>query len=370
MNIKDLPTPSMVVDLDKMEKNIKKFHDLAKENNKEIWPMTKTHKSTEIMKMQLDMGATGLLCGTLDECEAAESIGAKNIMFAYPVSEEQSIKRVINLAKNVDGFICRQDNLEVMEKLNAAAKDAGVTVNYTVIIDVGLHRFGIQPETAVDFVKEAQEFSNLEFLGISTHPGHVYSAEGEDELPPFINDEVEKMQQVRKDLKDAGIDVEMVTVGSTPTYFGAIDAEGIDIYHPGNYIFLDAIQVSLGVATEDDCAFTVLGTITSHPAEDTYVMDTGSKCLGLDAGAHGNEAIVGHGIMVGHEDAIIQGLSEEVGKISAKNGELELGERVEIIPNHSCSSANNTSFIYGHRNGTIEKAIEVNIRGNSQNFFK
>lgn len=366
MNLKNLPTPAMVVDLDILEKNIKNFHSLAKDNNKEIWPMTKTHKSKEIMRMQLDAGAKGLLCGTIDECEAAAQIGAQNIMYAYPASDEISIDRIISLNNKVDNFIIRLDSHKQMEKLNDKLEKP---LKYSVKVDVGLHRFGVDPSDIVSFVKEAKTYNNLEFVGISTHPGHVYGASSPEEVEKFVDDEVQIMQKARKDLEDAGISVEFVSVGSTPTYKGAIGAEGIDIYHPGNYIFFDAIQISLGSATIEDCAFSVLASIASNPRDGQYIMDAGSKCLGLDKGAHGVASVSGHGLIKGHEGALVDGLSEEVGKIMASQGEFEIGDRIQIIPNHTCSSANGTDYIYGYRNGKIEKTIEVDIRSNSNKFF-
>ena len=96
-------------------------------------------------------------------------------------------------------------------------------------------------------------------------------------------------------MRKAGIEPEMVSSGSTPTFALSIDDPNIEIYHPGNYVFNDCIQMSNGSATEDDCALTVLATVISHPSEGLYICDAGAKCLGLDQGAHGNSAIIGFG---------------------------------------------------------------------------
>src|SRR5690554_865316 len=122
--------------------------------------MIKTHKSTEMTKILQDAGATGFLCGTLDECEGLCDMGVKNIMYAYPVASEINIKRVIELAKKCN-FIIRLDNLEGAKMLNTAAESQGVKVNYTIIVDSGLNRFGIEPEKAVDFANSLKVLNGL-----------------------------------------------------------------------------------------------------------------------------------------------------------------------------------------------------------------
>ena len=109
MTIHELQTPAILLNLDYMEHNLKKYCDAAAKSGKQIWPMIKTHKSTELARLQTEYGCTGFLCGTLDEAEAMAADGAKNVMYAYPVSTEVSIARVVKLAKACSGFIIRID---------------------------------------------------------------------------------------------------------------------------------------------------------------------------------------------------------------------------------------------------------------------
>lgn len=128
----------------------------------------------------------------------------------------------------------------------------------------------------------------------------------------------------------------------------------------------DAIQLSTETATEQECALRVLASVISHPSERVYICDAGSKCLGLDQGAHGNTSIKGYGIVKGHPELTVAGLSEEVGKLHVY-GEttLKVGDRIEIIPNHSCSSANLTNFLVGVRGDEVDHLISVDVRSNS-----
>lgn len=361
----NLQTPCILLDLDILERNIKSYQEVCDRYGKELWPMVKTHKSTEIAKMQYDAGAKGFLCGTLDECEYLYKKGINNIMYAYPVANPVNIQRVIKLAEKCN-FIIRLDNYDVAATLDEASKKADIKLNYTVIIDSGLHRFGISPNEIVLFVKFLEKFENLKFVGISTHPGHVYGAKDVKELDQYSHEEKDSINIALNKLKAANFSVSVVSSGSTPTYFRSVDDEQIQIYHPGNYVFHDNIQMSIGTATEKDCALTVLATVISHSSEETFIIDAGSKTLGLDKGGHGNTNIKGYGYIKDYPELSIKSLSEEVGIIYCEDTtNIKVGDKIEIIPNHACSVANLTSYLIGYRKDKVEKFIEVDIRGNS-----
>lgn len=366
MNINELYTPAILLNLDYMEHNLKKYCDAAAAHGKQIWPMIKTHKSTELAKLQMEYGCTGFLCGTLDEAEAMAAAGVQNIMYAYPVATAVSIGRVVKLAAQCSNFIIRIDGLDAARAINDGAKEAGVQVNYTIIIDSGLHRFGVKPENVVALADELKQMDHLVFKGISTHPGHVYGASCEADVAQYVVDERKSVAVAADALRNAGYELEVISSGSTPTFWGALEDENIGIYHPGNYIFNDAIQLSTNTASEAECAMYVLASVISHPSEDLYICDAGAKCLGLDQGAHGNTSIKGFGVVKGHPELTVYSLSEEVGKFHVEgHTNLKVGDKVLIIPNHSCSTANLTSYYVGVRGETVERLIEVDIRGNS-----
>lgn len=365
MNINQLQTPAILLNLDSMEHNVKKYCDAAAKAGKQIWPMIKTHKSTELSRLQAEYGCTGFLCGTLDEAEAIQAAGFRNIMYAYPAATDVSIRRVTELAKKCN-FIIRIDGLDAACLINEAAKAASVIVNYTIIVDSGLHRFGVAPEKVVELADAMKELKNLHFCGISTHPGHVYGASCEADLPQYCKDEMEHIKIAADALRDAGYQLEIISSGATPTFWGSLEDENLMIYHPGNYIFNDAIQMSTNTATEDECALYVLASVISHPREDLFICDAGAKCLGLDMGAHGNASVKGHGVVKDHPELTVFSLSEEVGKIHADGPtDLKVGDKIIIIPNHSCSTANLTDYYIGVRGEEVERLIPVDIRGNS-----
>lgn len=365
MKKQDLQTPAIIVELDTLKNNIQIYQQEANKYHKDIWPMIKTHKSTELAKMQLEAGATGILCGTLDEVEAMAKIGVDKIMYAYPVASPQSIERVIKVTKESD-LIIRLDDLNAAKLINQAALRENVEVSYTIIINSGLGRFGIEPDNAVKFADSLKDLEGLKLRGISTHPGHVYSATKGDEVEKYVLAEKNSMRIAANALKEAGYELEYITSGATPTFWGAVDDENISVYHPGNYVFLDVIQMSLDIAKEDDCALTVLATIISNPRDGILICDAGSKCLGLDQGAHGNSSIKGYGRVKGHPEILVGSLSEEVGKLYYEGEtQLKVGDKIEIIPNHACSSANFTNYLITTSKDEVVGAINVDIRGNS-----
>ena len=229
------------------------------------------------------------------------------------------------------------------------------------------HRFGMPADAVVDFVKTLSSLKNLKFRGISTHPGQVYGCTTRAALEAVAKLEKDTMKKAADALAAAGFPCEIISSGSTPTFEIAVKDKTLNVSHPGNYTFFDNIQISLGTCGEDACSLRVLATVVSHPSEGFYLFDAGSKCLGLDQGAHGNSAIKGFGHVVGHPELTIVGLSEEVAKVKADGTcTLQVGDRVEIIPNHSCSTANNTGWYTCVRGDEIVDFIAVDARENSK----
>lgn len=363
-DIKDIYTPAILVDLDVVEHNLNKYAIMAQKYGKQIWPMTKTHKSSEFLKLQKEYGAMGYLCGTIDECEKAAELGMETVMYAYPVSTMTSISRLLRVAKKTR-LILRIDGIDAARQINIAAAENNQTIDYTIIVDSGLHRFGVPATEVVKLFHSLKEFSHLHFCGISSHPGHVYACKTSGEVPLYAEQEIDALHTAYELLRKNDIECEIVSSGSTPTFAQNLKDDVLQIYHPGNYIFNDCIQISTGTATEEECALTILTSIISHPSEELFLCDAGAKCLGLDQGAHGNTSVVGHGRIIGHPELVIDSLSEEVAKIHV-NGltSLKIGDKIRIIPNHSCSSANLTDYYVGVRGTKVDHLISVDIRGN------
>lgn len=340
MNINQIKTPAFLLDIDTLNHNISAFQTICDENGVGLWPMTKTHKSTEIATRQIDAGAEGFLAGTLAEVEALAKIGAKSICYAYPLANRANIQKIIALSKSTR-LILSIDGIEgagmVEEELSA--QDA--TMEYLLIINSGLNRFGIAPDETARFIGEMKALPHLKFLGIATHPGQVYACSDKEGVSKCVEEERAAIAVSLAQISSIGEKALIVASGSSPTMKESCLNKDITVQRPGNYVFFDRIQQSLGACEYSDCALTIFSTVISNPSEDVYIIDAGSKCFGLDLGAHGVSNIIGYGHSVKHPEITVLGLSEEVGKIKVSGGtKLSIGEKIRFIPNHSCSSAN------------------------------
>jgi len=362
--ISALSTPAILVDLDILEKNIKDTAIAAKGHGKELWPMLKTHKSLEIAQMQHNAGARGFLCGTIEEAQMlVERGGFKEIMLAYPVADRQNLQRCLKLCEKAN-LIFRVDSEETATLMNEAFGRAGKSANYVIKIDVGLNRFGVEPNKAGKLAKALGCYSNLNLIGISTHAGNVYSSKNTKDVKRRTLESLGFLHTAYESLRSYGYHLKMITAGSTPSFQYDIEDGLVTHVHPGNYVYYDAMQVALGVVTVERCALTVLVAVTSRPRDRNEVLiNAGVKVFSRDLGGHEIKVVKGYGIVKRFPKAEVKLLSEEVGLIDVKNEPgMKVGEEQEIIPNHSCVVNNNTSYLIGHRAGIVERLIAVDAR--------
>ncbi len=341
MKINDLCTPAFLLDVEVMNANINNYQKICTQNNIELWPMTKTHKSTYIAKQQIKSGTSNFLAGTLKEVEKLIEIGAKRIVYAYPLASEANFKKAISFLDKVD-FIFSIDNVVQGKMLNDLLIANNEKAKYLITVNSGLNRFGVLPKDISELQNNLNKFENIEFLGIQTHPGQVYGCSDEKQVENCVIEEKNAMEMAIENLVNIGFTPEIVASGSSPTFKSSCkNNKMINVQRPGNYVFFDRIQQSLGACTFKECALTVLATIVSNPSEGLYIIDAGSKAFGLDQGAHGVSNVVGFGYCKEYPNVIITSLSEEVGKIKADPKEgLKIGQKLRFITNHSCSTAN------------------------------
>ncbi|MGF2614540.1 D-TA family PLP-dependent enzyme [Rossellomorea vietnamensis] len=336
-----LDTPTLLLDYQKLLKNINEIASFAKENNLAYRPHIKTHKSVDIAKLQLQAGAVGITTATIPEAEAMAAGGIRDILIAHPISSPQKIKRCINLLERGVKLKIIVDSKEQLVYLQKELEHTPFTLEVWIKINSGLNRCGVEPgKDALKLAKEIMANTNLMLGGILTHAGHSYGASSSDQIEKIGLQEGQAVVESAEECEKAGIPIPVRSVGSTPTYKISGKVPGITEIRPGNAVFFDAIQVGLGVAAIENCALTVLASVVGvHP--DRIVFDTGSKTLCLDKGAHGNESVKGFGHVVGHPEITIERLSEEHGVgVVAGETSLKLNDKVQIIPNHACTVAN------------------------------
>jgi D-serine deaminase-like pyridoxal phosphate-dependent protein len=317
--------------------------------------------------MQINRGALGIACAKIGEAQVMAEHNLRNIHIVYPVVGQRKVKRVVELmdSAKVIGLV---DGYEQARRLSEVLSKHGVVLQVTVAIDVGLHREGIQPEDAVGFFKKVSRLPNINVIGISTHAGHVYAAGSRDDVIRIGKEEGEIIVRVAEELRKANFDIEVVSVGSTPTAKISGKVDGVTEIRPGNYVFYDAIQVALGVVSLERCALRVLTTIVSKHSQPypRFIVDAGSKTLTLDKGAHGLSLLKGYGIVTGYENSLlIERLSEEHGviRILNENVGLAVGDKIEVIPNHACGVVNQFNVAYGVRNRKVVKIFKIEAQG-------
>jgi D-serine deaminase-like pyridoxal phosphate-dependent protein len=334
-----VPTPALVVDRPALERNIAAMARRAAALGLELVPHIKTHKSADILRLQLAAGAAGACVATPAEAELAVDAGAPLVLVAHPPAAPDRLARVVALAGRARVRVAL-DSEGVAEALDAAAREAGTTPEWLWELDCGVGRCGTPPgaETAERVAALAARTDAARFAGLLAFGGHSYRARDLAEIRAAAEDERRAVADTAEALEALGVPVAVRSIGSTPTAHVHRHATGATELRPGNYVFHDATQVALEVARPEDCALSVLATVVSHPTRDRIILDAGSKALGAD---RITDRAPGFGLVAGHLELRVERLYEEHAIVTSHFPiDLPVGARVRVVPNHSCTAAN------------------------------
>ncbi len=373
MNLSALRTPSVLVDQQRLERNIDRMQSAADASHIRLRPHAKTHKSVDIAHIQIARGAVGICCAKLGEAEVFADAGIEDIRLPYPINPANAARVLALLDRVRLSFVV--DHLDVAREWSRIISAAGRTVDVLVKVDVGFHRCGIDPESqgAAGFVTRVSELPGLNLRGLLSHAGHAYGATSDAETASIAAAEAVQLLALR-DKVGSTVNVEEISVGATPTARFSLRENGITEVRPGNYVYYDRTQVGLGVATWDDCALTVLARVVGRPAADRLILDAGSKTLTND-GARGFGDVSGHGVVFESPDSttpdpnlLIERLSEEHATVRVRNASttLEPGDLVRIVPNHSCVVSNLVDSVWLVNGNQALDQIDVSARGRIQ----
>jgi len=359
MNIDELPTPSILIDLDVLEKNIADMQGRARAAGVKLRPHAKTHKSPEVARMQLAAGAAGLTLAKTSEAEVFVSLGFDDLFLAYPIFGADTARLLLALTDRARLSV-GVDSVEGARSLGETFHAAGRRLPVRLKVDCGYHRVGVPPEAAVETARRIADVPGIAFAGLFTFAGQSYSGRTPQEVAQAASDEGRVITDAAEALRAAGLPAEEVSLGSTPTARAAMTVPGVTECRPGNYVYNDLSQVTLGSARLEDCAMTVLATVVSVPARDRAVLDAGSKTLSSDP-LHPSPD--GHGLVVGRRSRLTR-LSEEHGVVGIAEGEsFRVGERVRVLPNHACVVSNLHERLVAIRAERVEGEIAVAARG-------
>jgi D-serine deaminase-like pyridoxal phosphate-dependent protein len=372
MTLSELRTPCVLVDRTRMERNLDRMQTAADAHGLRLRPHSKTHKSVALARRQIAGGAAGICCAKLGEAEVFAEAGVEDIRLPYPLNPVNA-ERVIELLDRTRlSFIV--DDESVARGWSDAMQRAERQVDVLVKVDVGFHRCGIDPDAdgAAKSIATIATLPGLRFRGLLSHAGQAYGASSEEELKGIADHEARTMSGLVDQLRSLGVDVPEVSVGATPPIRYSLEQDGITEVRPGNYIYFDRTQVSLGAAAWDDCALTVLARVVSKPAADRVILDSGSKTLTNDL-ARGFSPSPGYGAVLQSitgeqkqdEGLVIERLSEEHANVGVKSGRSRLrpGDLVRVVPNHSCVVSNLVDAAWLMDGEQVVDRVEISARG-------
>jgi len=358
-----LETPAAVVDLGRMEANLQRAADYARQHKLALRPHVKTHKSPLIAAEQLRLGAAGLTCATPYEGEVMSQAG-DDLLLAYPPVGAPRAARIAQLAKRARVTVALDSERAIVD-MAAAARELGVTVGVYVELDLGMHRVGVpSAANAVTLVRRVQAEASLEYRGIAFYPGHV--REPVEEQDAALESLGTALSSALDELAKAGFPAPVVSGGSTPTIWRSHEIAGVTEIRPGTYVFNDRTTAAVGACERDGCALTVLATVVSTAVPGQAVIDAGTKALGREPmrGVEGE----GFGALLDRPEVVVARMSEEHGilDLARTDWRPRVGDRVRVVPNHVCIVVHLNDIVYGVRGVTVEESWPVAARGRGQ----
>ncbi len=343
--LEDLPTPSLVLDLDVLERNVERMARRMEQLGVALRPHFKTHKSPYVAEIQRRQGAAGFTVSTLAETRCLVEQGYDDLTWAFPVI----LNRLRELPPLLERATLRLvvDSAAAVSALERQLSGLAEPVHVWLKADCGYHRAGVDPAgaPALELARRLRDSKRLTFDGILSHSGHAYHQSGRDALAAVAEEERAVMAGLAERLRAAGVDCPGVSIGSTPAMSVVEDLEGVTEARPGNYVFYDHTQVQLGACAVRDVALTVVASVvSSQPGARHSVVDAGALSLSKDPGADWaapstyGEIYDDYAAAELSADVRVVSLSQEHGILSAALG---VGERVRILPNHSCLAVPN-----------------------------
>ncbi|MEZ5400127.1 MAG: alanine racemase [Bryobacteraceae bacterium] len=364
MRISEIETPAILIDLDVMERNLKRVADYARQHDLRLRPHTKTHKIPALGRKQLDLGAVGLTVAKVGEAEVMLESGAPDLLVAYPVIGRKKLERLMEVARKTRVTVAL-DSLVAARQLSDAARAAAVNVGVLAEVDAGLNRVGVTPgPQLIELARGIANLPRLDLLGFAFYPGHIKQMD--EEAPSLIAALSQLVERTVREFRSAGLPVEIVSGGSTPALYHSHEVAGLTEIRPGTYIFNDRNTVELNACSWDDCAASILCTVVSTARPGQMIIDGGSKTFSSDRLATGEP---GFGLIAEAPAALFGKMNEEHGYVDlrkAEGAEFAVGDKVRVIPNHICVAMNLHEQVYGVRGGVVEETWNVAARGKLQ----
>jgi D-serine deaminase-like pyridoxal phosphate-dependent protein len=343
MRTSEIDTPAVLIDVDVLERNIRRAAEHCRQHGIAMRPHIKTHKMPPLARMQIAAGAVGLTVAKLGEGEVMVDAGIADLLIAYPIVGAPKLRRLASLAERARVTVAL-DSFEVAEGVDRAARDAGREIGLLVEVDTGMGRCGVPPEELPALCRRAAGLRHARWRGIMTYQGHMW---GDPETRErALREENDRVNRLLDRLERDGLHPEVVSGASTPNLDLCHLLERVTENRSGTYV----------------CALRMAVTVVSQAVPGQIIVDGGSKTFTSDRKAESSDATFGRVV----EDPSLQfwKMNEEHGYIRLNGAAApRLGDRLHIIPNHVCVVVNMHDQVYLHRGDEVVDCWPVAARG-------
>ncbi len=354
MKFTDIPTPAALVDAARMQNNIHRMQERMTALGVKFRPHVKTSKCVEVVRAQIDAGASGITVSTLKEAEQFFDAGITDILYAVGIAPNKLGQALALRRKGCDLKLVT-DSVEGARAIAAFGRKHGESFETWIEIDTDGHRSGVKPDDALLIdVGRALVEGGARLGGVMTHAGESYNCNTPESLRQMAEQERSGCVRAAQRLREAGLPCAMVSVGSTPTALSAQHLEGVTEVRAGVYVFFDLVMANVGVCSQDDIALSVLTTVIGHQREKGWaIVDAGWMAMSRDRGTQSQAQDYGYGQVCDAQGRPMDGYllisaNQEHGVVTVSNrtglaaldiaSELPVGTQLRILPNHACAT--------------------------------
>jgi 3-hydroxy-D-aspartate aldolase len=363
MDESEIQTPCLILDLDALERNIKKMGDYAREHGMRHRVHGKMHKSVDVAKLQEKLGgAVGVCCQKVSEAEVFARGGIKDVLVSNQVRDPAKVDRLARIPKlGARAIVCVDDEANVAD-LSAAAQKHGTTIECLVEIDCGAGRCGVTTtEDVVRIAKAIDGAPGLKFSGLQAYQGAMQHMDSYEDRKAKIDVAVAQVRDAVEGLKKEGLECDIVGGGGTGSYYFESNSGVYNELQCGSYAFMDADygrildkdgnRIDHG---EWENALFILTSVMSHAKPGKAICDAGLKAQSVDSGLP---------FIFGRDDVKYVKCSDEHGVIEDPNNVLKVNEKLRLVPGHCDPTCNVHDWYVGVRNGKVETVWPVSARG-------
>ena len=363
MDEADIQTPCLILDLDALERNIKKMGDFAKKMGVRHRIHGKMHKSVDVAKLQEQLGdSCGVCCQKVSEAEVFVRGGIKDMLVSNQVRDPAKIDRLARLPKLGARTIVCVDDIENVAELSTAAQRHGTQIECLVEIDCGAGRCGVTTtQDVVAIAKAIDAAPGLKFSGLQAYQGAMQHLDKYEDRKAKLDIAIEMVRDAVQGLKSQGLDCDIVGGGGTGSYYFEGNSGVYNELQCGSYAFMDAdygrILDKNGKRIDQgewENALFILTSVMSHSKTDKAIVDAGLKAQSVDSGLP---------VIYGRDDVKYIKCSDEHGVVEDPNGALKVRDKLKLVPGHCDPTCNVHDWYVGVRNGKVETLWPVSARG-------